>query len=311
MKIGMIGLGDIAQKAYLPILTQLPDIEPVLCTRQTSVLAQLQQRYRIQSACTDYKKLLSFGVEAVMIHAATPSHEAIAGFFLKQGLPVFVDKPLADSYAACERLYELAAAYKVPLYVGFNRRHLPLIDQAIPGLQQGRFQGLTSLRWEKHRHNEPGDIRRFIFDDFIHPLDSANLFAAPKLDDIQVLSRFQHEQLAAVELSWQQHGVTLQAVMDRQHGQTRERIAVHAVNQSWAFDGFVQGQTWSERSEQCCKLPDWTPMLASKGFDAMINDWLDVVRSNHMADGVIDRNLSTHRVADELAQELEGRRSQP
>ncbi|WP_242567567.1 hypothetical protein, partial [Vibrio cholerae] len=27
MKIAMIGLGDIAQKAYLPVLAQWPDIE--------------------------------------------------------------------------------------------------------------------------------------------------------------------------------------------------------------------------------------------------------------------------------------------
>lgn len=33
MKVAMIGLGDIAQKAYLPVLAQWPDIELVLCTR--------------------------------------------------------------------------------------------------------------------------------------------------------------------------------------------------------------------------------------------------------------------------------------
>lgn len=38
MKIAMIGLGDIAQKAYLPVLAQWPDIELVLCTRNPKVL---------------------------------------------------------------------------------------------------------------------------------------------------------------------------------------------------------------------------------------------------------------------------------
>ncbi|MEF1307816.1 gfo/Idh/MocA family oxidoreductase, partial [Vibrio owensii] len=33
MKIGIIGLGDIAQKAYLPVITQLPNVELVFCTR--------------------------------------------------------------------------------------------------------------------------------------------------------------------------------------------------------------------------------------------------------------------------------------
>lgn len=37
MKIAMIGLGDIAQKAYLPVLAQWPDIELVLCTEIRSI----------------------------------------------------------------------------------------------------------------------------------------------------------------------------------------------------------------------------------------------------------------------------------
>lgn len=34
MKIGIIGLGDIAQKAYLPAITQHSDVELVFCTPQ-------------------------------------------------------------------------------------------------------------------------------------------------------------------------------------------------------------------------------------------------------------------------------------
>lgn len=46
MKIGIIGLGDIAQKAYLPIITQHSDVELVFCTRNSEVLNQLARRYR-------------------------------------------------------------------------------------------------------------------------------------------------------------------------------------------------------------------------------------------------------------------------
>lgn len=38
MKVAMIGLGDIAQKAYLPVLAQLPDVELILCTRNQHTL---------------------------------------------------------------------------------------------------------------------------------------------------------------------------------------------------------------------------------------------------------------------------------
>ena len=38
MRIGIIGLGDIAQKAYLPVLNEKEGIELVLCTRNKEKL---------------------------------------------------------------------------------------------------------------------------------------------------------------------------------------------------------------------------------------------------------------------------------
>ncbi len=83
MKIGIIGLGDIAQKAYLPVITQLPNVELVFCTRDAETLSSLAQQYRIKESCQDYRQLPAFGVDAVMIHAATHVHFQIAEYFLK------------------------------------------------------------------------------------------------------------------------------------------------------------------------------------------------------------------------------------
>lgn len=57
MKIGIIGLGDIAQKAYLPVITQLPNIELVFCTRNANALESLAKQYRISETCQDYQAI--------------------------------------------------------------------------------------------------------------------------------------------------------------------------------------------------------------------------------------------------------------
>lgn len=142
MKIGIIGLGDIAQKAYLPVITQLPNIELVFCTRNANALESLAKQYRISETCQDYQQLLHFGVDAVMIHAATSVHPQIAAFFLQNGIPTFVDKPLADNADDVEKLYDIAEKEKQPLYVGFNRRHIPLYNQHMPEVQQGNISDL-------------------------------------------------------------------------------------------------------------------------------------------------------------------------
>ncbi len=300
MKIGIIGLGDIAQKAYLPVITQRPDLELVFCTRNPALVTQLAQRYRISENCTDYRELLGYNVDAVMIHAATSAHPQIAQFFLEHGIPTFVDKPLADSARACEMLYELAEKHRQPLYVGFNRRHIPLYNQHLNAVQTGNRNDLRSLRWEKHRYDLPGDVRTFIFDDFIHPLDSVNVNAKATLDDAYITYQQHQGQLSRLDVQWQHGESLLHASMNRQFGITAERVSASFVNEGFEFDSFTQGKRWHQGQEQALSLKDWTPMLTSKGFSAMIDDWIGVINSGKLASEVVARNLASHQLAEAL-----------
>ncbi len=306
MKIGIIGLGDIAQKAYLPVITTLPNVELVLCTRNSDIVRQLAQQYRIPETCTDYRQLLHYHVDAVMVHAATSVHPEIAEFFLKNGIPTFVDKPLADSAQACEVLYELAEKYHQPLYVGFNRRHIPLFNHHLPQLQHNQLANLRSLRWEKNRYNLTGDARTFIFDDFIHPLDSVNLCAKTDLQDVYVTHQRNADQLARLDVQWQAGETILHASMNRQFGNTGERVQVTLINEAYEFDSFVAGQCWKENQQQSLTLKDWTPMLESKGFKHMILDWFSVVQAGVLPQQIIDRNIASHQLAEAICNKISG-----
>jgi virulence factor len=46
LRVGMVGLGDIAQKAYLPVLTARPDVELHLLTRDRAKLDRIGGRSR-------------------------------------------------------------------------------------------------------------------------------------------------------------------------------------------------------------------------------------------------------------------------
>lgn len=305
MKIGIIGLGDIAQKAYLPVITRLPNVKLVFCTRNADTLNALAHEYRITETCQEYHQLVAMGVDAVMIHAATSAHPQIASFFLEQGIPTFVDKPLADNATEVEKLCELAERVKQPLYVGFNRRHIPLYNQYMKGVQQGELSGLKSLRWEKNRHQLPGDIRKFIFDDFIHPLDSVNITAKADLKDVYITHQMDRNQLARLDIQWQHGDLLLQASMNRHFGITTERIQACYSNKAIEFGSFVEGKLWQDNREQMLSLKDWTPMLASKGFHAMLLDWLDVIQSGKIASEVVQRNIASHQLAEAICLHIE------
>ncbi|MCP4322549.1 MAG: Gfo/Idh/MocA family oxidoreductase [Psychromonas sp.] len=296
MKIAIIGLGDIAQKAYLPLLTQLENIELVFCTRNKNTLNKLAKQYRIKECYQDYWQLNRANVDAVMIHSSTASHPDIAAYFLKQGIATFVDKPLADNAFDCEKLYELAEKFNVPLYMGFNRRFIPLYQQHL------QVKTLLSLRWEKNRYDLPGELRTFVFDDFIHPLDSVNIYAKNSIEDINIVTQFKGDQLGRLDLQWLQNGVILNASMNRLFGITNEIVSFNYENCSYQFDSFAEGKKWQANQQTTLRLADWTPMLASKGFAAMIDDWLKVVAVGKLDSTVVNRNLATHQLAEAICQ---------
>lgn len=301
MKIAIIGLGDIAQKAYLPVLTQLENIELVFCTRNQATLTRLAKQYRVKSTFQDYRLLNKQNIDAVMIHSSTTSHPAIASYFLEQGIATFVDKPLADNAFDCEKLYELAEKRNVPLYMGFNRRFIPLYNQYLSN------EKLLSLRWEKNRFDLPGALRTFVFDDFIHPLDSVNIHAKNNIDDINIVTQFKGDQLGRLDVQWLQNGTLLHASMNRLYGITNEVVSFNYENDSYQFDSFVSGTQWKANQKTELRLADWTPMLASKGFSAMIDDWLTVVASGKIATEVVQRNLASHQLAEAICQKIGNR----
>lgn len=145
MRIALVGLGDIAQKAYLPLLASDERVTPLLCTRNPAVLGKLARQYRIAECFTELGDLLASRPDAVMIHAATAVHLELATQCLRAGIPTFVDKPLCDTLVGVEELANLALAQNRPLFVGFNRRYLSAMSEA-------RGQPLTELNWQKHRH---------------------------------------------------------------------------------------------------------------------------------------------------------------
>lgn len=76
MKVGCIGLGDIAQKAYLPVLTTRPGIELHLQTRNPDTLGLVGDTHHVPAARrhTDLDALLAEGLDAAFVHAATVAH---------------------------------------------------------------------------------------------------------------------------------------------------------------------------------------------------------------------------------------------
>lgn len=67
------------------------------------------------------------GVDAVVVAAATEAHTDLARQVLGAGLPLLVEKPLANRLADCEELVGTARRVGVPLMCGFVERFNPAV----------------------------------------------------------------------------------------------------------------------------------------------------------------------------------------
>lgn len=83
--------------------------------------------------------------EGVIIATPNQLHVANGLEAVAAGVPVLVEKPLADSVAEAAKLVEAAEAAGVPLMTGHHRRHNPLIQAAKKAINDGRLGQVVSV----------------------------------------------------------------------------------------------------------------------------------------------------------------------
>ena len=169
LRVGVVGLGGIAQKAWLPVLGAATDWTLQGAWSPTREKAErICETWRMPYAAS--LQDLARDCDAVFVHTSTATHYQVVSELLNAGVHVCVDKPLAENIQDAERLIELAARKKLTLMVGFNRRFAPLYQQL-----KARSGGLASLRMDKHRTDSvgPNDLRFTLLDDYLHVVDTA------------------------------------------------------------------------------------------------------------------------------------------
>jgi predicted dehydrogenase len=94
----------------------------------------------------DLEALLGAGkADAVIIATPNQLHVANGLACVAAGLPMLMEKPVADEVAGGWRLVEAAEQAGVPMLVGHHRRHSPLIRRAKEIVADGRLGRLVSV----------------------------------------------------------------------------------------------------------------------------------------------------------------------
>ena len=126
-RVGVIGLGGIAQLVHLPNLAKLSNVEVIAVAdidkRKVTAIAD---KFDIKNRYTNYKELLTReDLDAVIIATPTSAHSEVTNEALLKNKHVLVEKPFVRSYDEGVPLVELAKEADRFLVVGMNLRHRP------------------------------------------------------------------------------------------------------------------------------------------------------------------------------------------
>jgi virulence factor len=295
LRVGLIGLGDIAAKAYLPVLAADACVEPVLITRDPARRAALQAAWRVTEGHATLEDALAASepLDAAFVHAATQAHPAIAVTLVEAGVPAFIDKPLALSAQESDAVVARARAAGVSLAVCFNRRFAPAYAEV------SRWPGLDTVVLTKNRLGLPDDPRVVVFDDFVHVVDTLRFLVAPEPDDLQVVARPGADgALARLAITLRQGGRLGVGIMDRDSGQTIETLEAMAPGRARLVTDLVDVVDRIGGVAQHRQPDNWAPVAQQRGFTAMVGSLLDSVRSGEVLDA--GDALATHLLCEEI-----------
>lgn len=272
-KIGVIGLGNIAQKAYLPVMASLQDeFEWHLTTRNLEKGEKLQRQFGFSHLHQTLDQLIAEKPLAVFVHTPTSTHAQIIEQLLNSGINVYVDKPVSDDITDVRRLYQLAKEKHLMLTCGFNRRFAPF-NQELAQISDKR-----SITVEKTREDVDQSPKDAIFDLAIHSVDTA-LFL---LGDKTILNA--ESRIVTTDDLLDQYYLTIDTadcratVITNMHsGVNLEQATVQGLNEREVVTDLNKASVYHSGIVEEKYRPDWERTLVSRGFEPLIKKFLQAV----------------------------------
>jgi len=191
LRIAFIGAGAMANRVHYPSLASFEDVAlEALCDLDPGRLNATGDRWGISRRYTDYRRMVE-EVAPDAVYAIGPPHHFydIWTWCLRQGLHLFVEKPLGTTLHQARSLAHLAEQHGCITQVGFQRRTCPLLVQLRDEcLRRGPI--VHSLcEFYKCEPTPYLEARDRLMDDGIHALDTLRWMCGGELLEVRSLTR--------------------------------------------------------------------------------------------------------------------------
>lgn len=274
LRIGIVGLGNIAQKVYLPYLSTEKEWSLVGAYSTTARKRnEICKWYRI-AAFTSLSDLIQ-ETDAIFVHSSTASHFEIVSEALRKGKDVYVDKPLALNLEEAEKLVDLSRKTGRKLMVGFNRRFTPMYIRA-----KQEIGSLAWIRIEKHRINgiSSMNFKDTILDDYIHLVDTARWLGEPVSPVHGWIEVNQEQQLIYAHHNYNsQKNVHISISMHRKAGTNFEQLELVGEGSIVRVKNMDIMETEREGKLITSSASAWETIIKRRGFEDAILHFINSV----------------------------------
>ncbi|MBI3449563.1 MAG: Gfo/Idh/MocA family oxidoreductase [Acidobacteria bacterium] len=137
LRVGVVGVGYLGRH-HARIYASQSGVRLVGVADSSAERAREIGALHGAEAFTDHRRLLG-RVDAVSVATPTVSHRAVAADFLREGVAVLVEKPMAATLPEADDLISLAAGTGALLAVGHTERFNPAVEALCERAREPRF----------------------------------------------------------------------------------------------------------------------------------------------------------------------------
>ena len=298
IKVGIVGLGRIAQNAYLPVLASMENVE--LHTFMSRTIPKAQQtalRYGARNVVSTVDEMVKTGIDCAFVLSPKEYHSHAVVPLLRAGIDVFCEKPLAITLFEAEQMVDVSEQTGRLLMAGFNRRFAPAyinakkyFENCVPDYMFG----------EKNR---PDTEYRATMENAIHIIDTLRWFCG-ECDTVEAYARFDDkyfETLTAAQFLFKS-GTVAQMGAHRRCGQWIEHMEVYGehINAIVDYPDFVK--IVDNSKEICYSMTPlslgWAENRDKMGYSALAEHFISCVESRKIPLITAKDAYKTHELLD-------------
>ena len=136
---GLMGLQHIKaiQKSKKANLHSIVDI--------SNNAKNLSKKYKISLYSNVNELLNSKNLDAVIVATPNQLHEKHTVSFLKNKIPVLLEKPISDNINSAKKIIRSANKNKTPLLIGYHRRHNSIVSKVKEIIDKGKLGKIVSV----------------------------------------------------------------------------------------------------------------------------------------------------------------------